>query len=148
MRMQRNDPGSRLYYGDNLAVLRSHVEDASVDLVYCNGVFHHIPPKNRPAALSYIASSLRPGGVFALWENNPWNPGARMVMHRIPFDRDAILVWPRQARCLVRDAGLRYLRTEYRFVFPHMLRALRPLEDSVASLPLGAQYCVLSERPG
>ena len=34
--------------------------------------------------------ALRPGGLFAFWENNPWNPGTRLVMSRIPFDRDAI----------------------------------------------------------
>src|SRR6266513_2590289 len=29
-----------------------------LDLVYCNGVFHHIPPKERTAALNYIWRSL------------------------------------------------------------------------------------------
>jgi hypothetical protein len=26
---------------------------------------------------------MRPGGVVALWENNPWNPATRYVMGRI-----------------------------------------------------------------
>ena len=57
------------------------------DLVFCNGVFHHISPKDCAPAVEYILQSLRPGGWFAFWENNPWNPGTRYVMRRIPFDR-------------------------------------------------------------
>jgi site-specific DNA-methyltransferase (adenine-specific) len=57
MRMQRNDPGSRLYYGDNLAVLRSHVEDASVDLVYLD------PPFNSNATYNILFKS--PTGASA-----------------------------------------------------------------------------------
>ena len=68
------------------------------DLVFCNGVFHHIPPLDRAAAIDYVLRSLRPGGLFAFWENNPWNPGTRYVMSRIPFDRDAITLSPPEAR--------------------------------------------------
>ena len=38
--MQRNDPGNHLYYGDNLAVLRRHVADQSVDLIYLDPPFN------------------------------------------------------------------------------------------------------------
>ncbi|MGH9823701.1 MAG: class I SAM-dependent methyltransferase, partial [Blastocatellia bacterium] len=63
--------------------------DGTADLVFCNGVFHHIPVSERPGAVDYILSSLKPGGLFAFWDNNPWNPGTQYVMSRIPFDRDA-----------------------------------------------------------
>ena len=109
------------------------------NLAFCNGVFHHIPPAQRPGALDYIRRSLKPGGLFALWENNPWNPGTRYVMSRIPFDSDAILVWPRQARALLRTAGFDILRTDFLFVFPRALRSLRGFEASLSRLPLGAQ---------
>src|SRR5688500_18857348 len=52
----------------------------NLDLAFCNGVFHHIPPAERGGALQYVLETLRPGGIFALWENNPWNPGTRYVM--------------------------------------------------------------------
>lgn len=120
--------------------------DPPFDLVFCNGVFHHIPPDERAAALHYIRGALRPGGVFAFWENNPWNPGTRLVMSRIPFDRDAITLAPPEARRLVRAAGLRVLRTDALFIFPRPLKALRFLEPWLASLPLGAQYMVLAQR--
>ena len=79
-----------------------------------------------------------------MWENNPWSPAARYVMYRIPFDRDAIMVWPSEARRLAQCAGLSVARTDYAFVFPRSLRFMRVLEPTVRRLPLGAQYQVLS----
>jgi len=71
-----------------------------VDLVICNGVFHHIPLQQRRDAVAFAFHSLRRGGVFAFWENNPWNPGTRLAMRRIPFDRDAIMISaPKQGTC-------------------------------------------------
>lgn len=64
------------------------------DLVYCNGVFHHIPAAEQPAALAWIHARLAPAGIFSLWENNSWSPAARWVMSRIPFDRDAVMLAP------------------------------------------------------
>jgi len=127
--------------------LREFTPAADHPLVFCNGVFHHVPPSERPAVVDLVRSSLRPGGLFSLWENNPWNPGARYVMWRIPFDRDAVMLSARTARGLVRGGGLDALRTEYAFVFPRALKALRILEPVLAKAPFGAQYQVLSRRP-
>jgi SAM-dependent methyltransferase len=118
-----------------------------IDLAFCNGVFHHIPPEGRAAAVDYVYSSLRPGGLFALWENNPWNPGTRYVMSRIPFDRDAVPLTPPGARGLLRAGGFEVVRTDYLFIFPRVLRWLRWLEPLVARLPFGAQYQVLCRKP-
>src|SRR5438128_1071163 len=93
-----------------------------LDLVYCNGVFHHIPVAERAAAVDYIWRSLRPGGIFALWENNLWNPGTRYVMSRIPFDRDAVTLTPPEAAELLRDGGLEILRRDSLFFFPKQLK--------------------------
>jgi SAM-dependent methyltransferase len=117
-----------------------------VDIAFCNGVFHHIPPGERPAALDYVRRSLRPGGLFAFWENNPWNPGTRFVMSRIPFDRDAITISPPEARRLLREASFAIVRTDYVFFFPRLLRVLRRFEQHLAGIPLGAQYLVLAAR--
>jgi SAM-dependent methyltransferase len=122
--------------------------EAGVDLAYCNGVFHHIAPEFREEAIRRIYRSLRRGGVLALWENNPWNPGTRLSMHRVPFDRDAILVWPGQARQLLRDAGFTVLMIDFLFIFPRFLGALRPLEPLFCRLPLGGQYMVLGQKTG
>jgi SAM-dependent methyltransferase len=117
------------------------------DLAFCNGVFHHIPLSARPAALQLIRQSLRPGAFFAFWENNPWNPGTRYVMSRIPFDRDAITLSAPGARRLLRAGGFDILRTDFQFIFPKSLGWFRRLESALASLPLGAQYQILCRKP-
>ncbi len=144
-----------------LEVARSAVRSANVrfihpseykpagqaDLVFCNGVFHHIPPSQRPAALDYIYRCLKPDGVFLLWENNPWNPGTRYVMSRIPFDADAVTISAIEGRRLVKAAGFSVLRTDFLFIFPHLLRWLRPLEPALSRLPIGGQYELLCHKP-
>lgn len=118
----------------------------SVDLVYCNGVFHHIEPSERRGVVEKILQRLKPGGWFCLWENNPWNPGTRMVMKRIPFDRDAIPLSSRESKTLLRQAGFRIVRLDYCFYFPRSLAILRTLEPYLCRLPLGGQYCVIGEK--
>jgi trans-aconitate methyltransferase len=117
------------------------------DLAYCNGVFHHIAIADRAAALTIVYGSLRPGGWLALWENNPWNPGTRLVMRQIPFDRDAVTLSPPEARRMVETAGFRFVRRDAWFLFPHCLSRLRPLESWIHRLPLGAQYLTLCQKP-
>jgi len=121
--------------------------DASFDLAFCNGVFHHIAPGLRDEAVAYIFRSLRPGGIFAFWENNPWNPGTRLVMRRIPFDRDAATLSAPAAKRLLRKGGFEILRTDFLFIFPRTLRRLRWIEPRCSSLPIGAQYQVLCRKP-
>jgi SAM-dependent methyltransferase len=137
-------------YGSNTArflVLNQHQPNGQIDLVFCNGVFHHIQPAQRAAAVNYVYRCLRPGGIFALWENNPWNPGARYVMSRIPFDLDAVPLSPPSARRLLRQGGFDVLMTRHLFIFPRILRWLRWSESHLARFPLGAQYQVLCRRP-
>jgi SAM-dependent methyltransferase len=122
--------------------------DNSYDLVVCNGVFHHIPLAERASAVATIRRALRPGGVFAFWENNPWNPGTRLVMSRIPFDRDAITLSPPEARRLLRAGGFEIVRTDFLFIFPKILGFLRAVEPLVTGAPLGAQYMVLCRNVG
>ena len=117
-----------------------------VDLAYCNGVFHHIPPKQRAEALAIVNHALREGGLFSFWENNPWSLATRHVMSRCAFDRDAIMLTPPEARGLLRDGGFEILRTDFRFIFPRALRALRKMEDFVHRIPLGAQYQILCRK--
>jgi len=122
--------------------------DASFDLSYCNGVFHHIPLPERDGAASLIYRSLAPGGHFALFENNPLNPGTRMVMSRIPFDRDAVTLTHWTTIRLLRKAGFQIpISPRFLFYFPKPLAFLRPLEPGLAYLPLGAQYWVMGSKP-
>jgi len=117
-----------------------------VDLAYCNGVFHHIPPPERAVAVDYVHRALHPGGLFAFWENNPWNPATRFVMSRCAFDRDAVTLTPPEARRLLEAGGFEVLRTDFLFIFPRALRWLRGIEPMVSRFPLGTQYLVLCRK--
>ena len=131
--------------GATFAMIEERI-GATFDLAFCNGVFHHIPVAERHGAAAYVHDALLPGGFFALWENNPWNLGTRYIMSRVPFDRDAIMMSPPQTRRLLRDAGFDIVRTDYLFIFPHLLRTLRPLERVLSPFPLGGQYLVLARK--
>jgi SAM-dependent methyltransferase len=120
---------------------------AEIDLAYCNGVFHHISPAERNETAGFILRSLRPGGLFAFWENNPWNPGTRWVMSRCAFDRDAVPLSSGETTGLLRAQGFQVLHTDYLFIFPRFLKFVRFLEPRLSPLPFGAQYLVLSRKP-
>ena len=137
-RERNGGPGVRF-----LDVTSLRREEGTYDLCYVNGVFHHIPPEERPGIVGLIHNLLRRGGTLALFENNPWNLGARVVMSRIPFDRDARMLSPVATASLLKNAGFEIRRTDSFFFFPRWLRALRPVEPLLSWTRLGAQYLVL-----
>jgi trans-aconitate methyltransferase len=117
------------------------------DLCYVNGVFHHIPITQRAGAIKMIYDSLKPGGLLALFENNPLNPGTKIVMSRIPFDKDAITLIPNETRRMLTSAGFKIkIKPRFLFYFPRVLGFLRPLEKFFVHIPLGAQYYFLAEK--
>jgi len=118
------------------------------DLCYINGVFHHILPSERQPTLVMIRELLTPGAHLALFENNPWNPGTRMVMRRIPFDRDAIPLSFLETRRRVKAAGFNLRGSRFLFYMPKALAPLRFIEPLFVKVPLGAQYYVLASVPG
>ncbi len=136
----RRHPDSTIRF-EHAADFQPHADQ---DLVYSSGVLHHIDPCERAHWLAVIAQALRPGGVCAIWENNPWSLPARYCMRVNPFDQQASMVSARNVRKLCREAGLQVFLTRYAFIFPRWLAALRPFEQSMARFPLGAQYVVLS----
>jgi len=130
----------------NLATPDQFVPAENLPFAFCNGVFHHIPPAERPKALAYVRSCLVSGGVFAFWENNPWNPVVVHSMSLNEFDRDAQTISPSTAVRMLEEADFRVRHVDFCFFFPHFARGFRPLEKSLRWLPLGAQYLVLAEK--
>jgi SAM-dependent methyltransferase len=117
------------------------------DLCYINGVFHHILPDERQQTLAMLRNLLTPGAHLALFENNPWNPGTRMVMRRIPFDRDAIPLSFLELRSRIQSAGFQVRCTRFLFYMPNALASLRFIEPWFVKVPLGAQYYVVARVP-
>lgn len=137
------------YFGNSkitFNLVKDYIPANDKDLVFCSGVFHHIEPEKRTEALSYIRSCMRSGGLLSFWENNPWNPGTRWVMSRIPFDKDAVTLNIFEARTLLKSNGFEILNFNYSFIFPRFLRALRFLEPTFSKFPFGAQYQILAVK--
>jgi ubiquinone/menaquinone biosynthesis C-methylase UbiE len=138
---ERHTEGARFF------TFAEYAPDGSTDVTYCNGVFHHIPVGERAEAVKYIFRCLPPGGIFGLWENNPWNPGTQYVMYKCEFDRDAVKITPPEAAQLLRSGGFEILRTDFLFFFPHALKRMRSIERFLTKIPLGGQYQVLARKP-
>lgn len=122
--------------------------DGSIDLAFTNGVFHHIPRAERPGSLDAVRRALRPGGWFAFWENNPWNPGTQYVMFRCVFDEHAVKISPPEAKRMLTAAGFTIVRRDSLFYFPRQFGFLRPAESWLRALPLGGQYLMLCQNLG
>lgn len=124
----------------------SHDLAQDYDLIVVANVMHHIPPERRPDIVQNLANRLRPGGLLTIFEHNPANPLTRWVVEHCPFDDDAILLPSREAAGHLTAAGLRLERRDYIVFMPAFLRWLRPLESSLRSLPLGAQYVIVAAQ--
>jgi len=128
-------------------VLLDELEDNYLyDLCYVNGVFHHIAPGKRGTAVDKIHAALKPGGHFAFFENNPWNPGTLFIMKSIPFDGDAQPVSFLEAKRLLKKSGFSGGRSRFLFYFPKTMSFLRFLEPLLAKFPFGAQYYILAQK--
>ncbi len=139
-RRKYSDPRSQFFNTSNWHSANS------IDLAFCNGVFHHIPVESRSGCVKYVYDALKPGGLFALWENNPWNPGTRYIMSKVSFDRDAITLSPPETRRLMRSAGFEILASDFLFIFPKSLWFFRFIEKPLHKLPLGGQYLTLGRK--
>jgi len=122
-------------------------EQPVFDLCYTNGVFHHIPLGEREAALRMILRVLKPGAHFAFFENNPWSPATRLVMHRTPFDRGAHCLSSKHAKKLLGTTGFCDIAEPYyMFFFPRFLAAFRRVEPFLTRCFLGSQYLLLARK--
>ena len=119
------------------------------ELVTAAGVFHHVPPPSRLALVREVARVLKPGGIFAVLEHNPYNPATRLIVSRTPVDANAILLRQRETRHLLQAAGFSISASRYFLFFPEF--AYRHAGDTVEGwlkgLPLGGQYAVFAGAP-
>jgi SAM-dependent methyltransferase len=120
------------------------VPDGHFGLVTLSGVLHHVHPSERGAVIEGTLRKLRPvDGRLVVFEHNPLNPLTRRAVALCPFDDDAILLWPWQARGLFRRAGLRDIRLRYIVFLPRLFSGLRWIEPHLGSVPLGAQFMLV-----
>jgi SAM-dependent methyltransferase len=118
-------------------------EDASFDLAFAVCVLHHVPVGERRAFVEEVVRVVRPGGLLAILEHNPWNPLTRFVVNRCDFDQDAELLRMRAAEALMSTAGTVVHERAFMLFAPW---SAPRLERMLARLPLGAQYLVAATR--
>lgn len=114
------------------------------DLVFSACVFHHIDADQHVALFAGLKRTLAPGGVLSIFEHNPWNPVSRYIVATCPFDEEAVLIAAPEFARRQRAAGFTDVDVRYTGFFPGPLKALRPLEQAMTWLPLGAQYYTLA----
>jgi SAM-dependent methyltransferase len=119
---------------------RLPLPDNQFDAVIAACVFHHIPESEHIALMREIRRLLRPGGLFFIFEHNPWNPLTRKVVNSCPYDENAVLITGPRLRRRMQDAGFARVDLSWRIFFPSALRSWRPAERWLEWLPLGAQY--------
>src|SRR5262249_39120290 len=81
------------------------VPNATFATAIVAGVLHHVAPAERGALLGEVKSKLSPGGRVVVFEHNPWNPLTRRAVANCAFDDDAVLLWPRELKRVLRDSG-------------------------------------------
>jgi ubiquinone/menaquinone biosynthesis C-methylase UbiE len=124
-------------------------EDSSVDCVTAVCVYHHVPPDARAALTKEVYRVLKPRGVFAIIEHNPWNPVTRLIVSRTLVDADAILLRPGETRTLLKQHAFTIDHERYFLYLPQPLyQKARLLEDALGRVPLGGQYAVFGIKSG
>jgi SAM-dependent methyltransferase len=123
--------------------------DKQFDFVTAVCVYHHVPPARRAALTAEVRRVLRPDGVFAIIEHNPYNPVTRLIVGRTPVDADAILLRAGQAQSLLAGAGFAIDRKQYFLYLPEKFYRLAAMVESVLRrVPLGGQYAVFGKLTG
>ena len=119
----------------------------SQDIVFSACVFHHIPHSDHQHWLAELRRVTRPGGLLAIYEHNPLNPLTLRAVSTCPLDVNALLIRGGIMRKRVITGGWEDARVDYKLFFPAMLKSLRPLEQHLGWLGLGAQYRIAARRP-
>jgi SAM-dependent methyltransferase len=121
-------------------------DDGAFDLAFAVCVLHHVAAADRLPLLQEMRRVVRPGGLVAVFEHNPWNPLTRRVVRACAFDEDVELIRRRELAALLRGAGLDLVAGAYLLFFPWRARLLQAAERTLTGLPLGAQYVVAGRR--
>ena len=141
---QNRFPGNETYLlieGEKIPI-----GDASQDLVFSACVFHHISHEDHELWLKELLRITRHGGILAIYEHNPLNPLTVRAIDTCPLDKNACLIGARRLRRACLAAGWSSVSIAYRLFFPRALAYLRPLEQRLGWLCLGAQYRLIASR--
>lgn len=120
--------------------------DGSFDVAFTVSVMHHVPPAQWQAFLGEMRRVVRPGGLIAVFEHNPFNPFTQMLVNTCPIDKNAKLLRAGRLKALMRGAKLDPFESRYILFTPFEGAFFRALDRMFGWLPLGAQYATLANR--
>jgi SAM-dependent methyltransferase len=117
-------------------------EDGEFDFVTAVCVYHHVPVAERQSLSREVRRIMKPGGVFAIIEHNPYNPVTRTIVRRTPVDANAILLRRRECSEILQASGFTPQEFQYFLYFPESIyrRTGDACERILGKLPLGGQY--------
>lgn len=141
---QNRFPGEEKYF---LADKNIPLATNSQDIAFSACVFHHIEPETQDCWLTELHRVTKPGGMLAIYEHNPLNPLTLHAVNTCPLDINARLIRASKMKKYVRASGWENIHVEYRVFFPSMLKLLRPLEQYLSWLAIGAQYFLHARKP-
>ena len=119
-----------------------HASKLQFDLIFVACVFHHVTPSERQLLMEKLIYLSKISTNIVVFEHNPFNPITRHLVRSCPFDKDAVLLKPKELKTLFIKAGLKKLHCHYTLFFPSSLQFLRPLEHYLRFIPFGGQYVV------
>lgn len=131
----------QLYDGSKLPF-----EANTFDLCFAINVMHHVPPGMWDNFSQEMYRVLKPGGIAAVFEHNPWNPLTRLAVARCEFDRDAVLLNHPKIKSLFKGAGLKVFDDSFIVFFPLKAKLFRSIETALGWLPIGAQHYVTGRK--
>lgn len=140
-----------LQYCDRLDVRQQYAagelpfRGESFDLVTAVNVYHHAIRERMQLTLE-ARRVLKPGGVFAIFEHNPWNPVTRYIVKRTPVDKDAELLSAGDASRLLEWAWFAAQEVRYYLMIPERLKRFAAVEDALGRFPIGGQYMVMGVK--
>ncbi len=137
---QKNAPDCIFYASEDVLTL---FKNEMFDIIYCAGVFHHIPFDQHDYYIQNLYQILKPGGILVLFELNPLNPGTQYIFNGHPMEKNATMLTPWYAKKITK---LFYKETVFYCFFPKFLNFLRPIEKWLSKLPFGGLYGTISQK--
>lgn len=115
--------------------------DGEFDAAVTICVMHHVPPAQWNGFVGDARRVVRRGGLFAVFEHNPLNPLTRRIVSNCEFDKDAVLLWPRNLKAMLTKGGFDKVTSKSILTVPPQGTLLSKVDHLAGHLPFGAQYC-------
>ncbi len=137
---KENAPDCTFYeLGESLELFKMNM----FDIIYCAGVFHHIPFEKHNNCIKELYRILKPGGILILFELNPLNPGTQYIFNGHPMEKNAKMLTPWYAKKITNDF---YKETIFYCFFPKFLKKLRLIEKWLTKIPFGGLYGTIAQK--